>query len=93
VLQAKPGDWRVSNAEGNVWSVAPEVYGTTYEHISGNRWRRIGEVNARPAVEGEVVESLEGPERARAGDWVMEGPVGERWVTSAEHFSTNYSRL
>jgi hypothetical protein len=92
VLQAKPGDWRVSNAEGDIWSVAPDAFQRTYEHIGGTRWRRIGEVKARPAVEGEVVESLEGPERARAGDWVMEGPAGERWVTSAEHFSANYSR-
>jgi hypothetical protein len=93
VLHAKPGDWRVSNADGDVWSVAPEIFETTYEQIAANRWRRIGEINARPAVEGEVVESLEGPERARAGDWVMEGPAGERWVTSAAHFQANYSRL
>jgi hypothetical protein len=93
VLQAKRGDWRVSNAEGDVWSVARDVFEQTYEHVAGTRWRRIGEVKARPAVEGEVVESLEGSERARAGDWVMEGPAGERWVTSAAHFSAYYSRV
>jgi hypothetical protein len=93
VLQAKPGNWRVSNAAGDVWSVAAEVFHTTHRHIAGNRWRRIGEVKARPAIEGEVVESLEGHECARAGDWVMEGPAGERWVTSAAYFSAHYSRI
>ena len=93
VLRAKAGDWRVSNDTGDLWSVAPEVFATTYEHVSGDRYRRVGLVNARPAVEGEVVESPEGTERARAGDWVMEGAAGERWVTSADYFATNYSRI
>jgi hypothetical protein len=93
VLHAKAGDWRITNDAGAVWSVAPEVFAKTYERISGDRWRRVGMVKARPAVDGEVVQSLEGTERARAGDWVMEGATGERWVTTAAHFAANYSRL
>lgn len=36
--------------------------------------------------------SLEGPETAGNGDWVIKGAAGEQWLTSAEHFAENYAR-
>ena len=58
----------------------------------GDRWRRTGSVKARPAVEGELVDSLEGQQTAHAGDWVIKGAKGEQWVTSGDHFAANYER-
>ena len=39
---------------------------------------------------GELVVSLEGPETAGEGDWVIKGAAGEQWLTSAEHFAESY---
>lgn len=90
-LRGRAGDWRVSGADGIVWSVTPTIFAETYAPAEGNRWRRTGEASARPAVEGEVIESLEGPETAHLGEWVIRGAAGELWVTSAEHFAQSYA--
>jgi hypothetical protein len=58
--------------------------------VAGDRWRRTGKVFAQPAVPGELVVSLEGPETAVEGDWVIKGAAGEQWITSAEHFAGGY---
>ena len=92
-MRAGAGDWRITNSDGKSWSVAPDIFAATYEHLGGDRWRRTGQAKARPAVAGESVESLEGRQTAKAGDWVIEGPKGEQWVTSAAHFAANYERL
>ena len=91
-LQARAGDYQVSNGTGEAWSVEPEIFAQSYEHIEGDRCRRTGEVSAQPAVPGELVITLEGPATAVAGDWVIKGAAGEQWITSAEHFAANYKR-
>jgi hypothetical protein len=65
-------------------------FASTYSHIAGDRWRRTGGALARPAVVGEEINSLEGPQTASAGDWVIRGPKGEEWVTRADHFAYSY---
>ena len=91
-MQARAGDWQVTDDSGRSWSVAADVFESTYGHLRGDRWRRTGRVRARPAVPGEVVVSLEGEQTARDGDWVVEGARGEQWLTSASHFAANYRR-
>lgn len=91
-LQAQVGDYRVSNGSGDAWSVEPEIFLATHEHVAGDRWRRTGQVWAQPAVPGELVISLEGAETAEIGDWVMKGTAGEQWLTSAAHFGASYER-
>ena len=92
-LQARAGDYQVRNGTGEAWSVDPEIFTRSYEHVAGDRWRRTGEVFAQPAVPGELVVSMEGPETAGEGDWVIKGAAGEQWLTSAEHFAENYERV
>ncbi len=92
-LQARAGDYRVSNGQGGDWSVVAAIFAATYTHIEGDRWRRTGEVQAQPAVAGELVVSLEGPATAAEGDWVIRGAAGEQWLTSAEHFTASYERV
>jgi hypothetical protein len=91
-LNAAAGDWRVREGEAE-WSVADSIFGQTYEQVAGDRWRRIGEVDGRPAVAGEIVRSLEGAQTARAGDWVLRGGAGEEWIVSAEHLAAHYQPL
>jgi hypothetical protein len=89
-MHAWPGDYRVSNGNGETWSVKRAIFRQSHEHLGGDRWRRVGEVFAQPATLGEFVISLEGPVTAAAGDWIVQGKAGEQWVTSAQHFAQNY---
>jgi hypothetical protein len=91
VLHARAGDVRVTSDEGDTWSVDPEIFAKTYERVEGNRWRRVGTVEAQPAEYGELVLSLEGPQTAQAGDWIVRGSGGELWTMSTEHFQRNYT--
>ena len=91
-MEGRAGDWQVTDDHGKSWSVEPEIFTRTYAHLGGNRWRRTGSVMARPAVEGELVDSLEGRQTAHGGDWVIRGAKGEQWVTSGDHFAANYER-
>jgi hypothetical protein len=89
-MQGAVGDWRVTDDSGQSWSVAPEIFASTYEHVAGDRWRRTGRAWARRAVPGEVITSLEGRQTAAEGDWVIRGSQGEEWVTTSEHFAASY---
>jgi hypothetical protein len=89
-MQGIAGDWRVTDDSGRSWSVAPEIFASTYEHVADDRWRRTGRAWARRAVPGEVIKSLEGTQSAAEGDWVIRGSRGEEWVTTSEHFAASY---
>ena len=51
---------------------------------------RTGRAWARSAIPGEVINSLEGPQTASEGDWVIRGPKGEEWATTGDHFAASY---
>ena len=91
-MEGRAGDWLVTDDHGKSWSVTPEIFVRTYAQLNGDRWRRTGTVEARPAVEGELIDSLEGRQTAHTGDWVIKGSKGEQWVTSGDHFAANYER-
>lgn len=88
-MQAQVGDWRVRDGE-RVWSVRAPEFEATYEPTAEGRWRRRGVVRATQARSVTTVETLEGPARAEQGDWIVEGPGGERWVVPARHFPEAY---
>lgn len=90
-LTAAAGDWEVRETErGPSWSVRDDVFRATYAPAPDGRWARTGTVRARPATPGEVVETLEGPVTAGAGDWLVEGPDGNRWPVATAVFAANY---
>lgn len=93
-LRGEAGDWAVRESEGDEpWSVRDDIFRASYEHIDGDRWRRRGTVDARPARDAETVHTLEGPVTARAGDWVVRGDAGEQWPVRAEEFAKRYAPL
>lgn len=89
-IHAARGDWLVSDGPDHSWSVRHEVFETSYEHLGGDRWRARGVALARKAEPGELIETLDGPETALEGDWIVMGDGGEQWPTSAERFGTRY---
>lgn len=92
-MQANAGDWSVSDSHGHEWSVADAFFDATYEKTTDDRYRRLGTVRARPAVAGEVVQTLEGDAEARAGEWVVEGSAGEQWPVPGDQFRERYEQL
>jgi hypothetical protein len=89
LLRAEEGDWRVSDGD-QVWSVVPQVFVRTYEHVRGDRWRRVGEVSGRPATRGEIITSLEGAQTAADDEWVLRGEGGEQWLVTSSHLASHY---
>src|SRR5581483_11879097 len=89
-MHANAGDWAVEGSDGRIRSVADDVFRATHTHESGRRWRRSGIVDARPARQGEVIQTLEGPAKASAGDWVVRGTKGEMWPVPGAEFATGY---
>jgi hypothetical protein len=92
-MSARPGDWEVKDPDGTIWSVRDDAFRASYEHVDGDRWRRSGVIRARPAVNGETVNSLEGPTVAAVGDWVVRGTLGEQWVVPADKFVHRYEAV
>jgi hypothetical protein len=89
-MRARAGDWEVSDGDGSSWSVRDKIFRSGYEHIDGNRWRRTGYYRARPARDGEMIDTLEGPSVATGLTWVVEGTHGERWVVAPDVFAREY---
>jgi RyR domain len=89
-MRAEVGGWRITDDAGRSWSVASDIFASTYEHVEGDRWRRAGHALARPALGGEVINSLEGWQTAAEGDGVIKGPRGEEWLASSDHFAASY---
>jgi hypothetical protein len=91
-LHAQAGDWELRDADGDDrWSVRDDIFRASYEHLDGERWQSRGSVRARPAHDGEVVDTLEGPVTAPAGGWVVWGEAGDRWAVPADEFARRYA--
>lgn len=89
-MHAGAGDWEVRGAGDETWSVRDDIFRSSHEQLDGTRWRRTGLVHARKARAGEVVETLEGPLTAQAGDWIVRGSAGESWPVRPGTFSQQY---
>lgn len=94
VMNAAAGDWLVTDPEtGREWSADPGAFAASHELLEGNRFRRTGTVQARPAHLGERVETLEGPAVAQPGEWLVEGELQERWLVPGPRFTEAYEAL
>ncbi|MXP20204.1 hypothetical protein GIY30_02310 [Gordonia sp. HNM0687] len=92
-LQARAGDWRITDTDGNQRSVAAELFPRSYEFVAPGRYRRVGMFRARQVSAPETLVTLEGPARAHEGDWVVEGASGEHWPVPADQFSKTYEEI
>ncbi|MGI9124674.1 MAG: RyR domain-containing protein, partial [Mycobacterium sp.] len=89
-MQAAAGDWAIQGPDGNTWSVRDDIFRSTHERLDGTHWHRSGVVQARKANPGEVVDTLEGPLTAQAGDWIVRGAAGELWPVRPDVFHHQY---
>jgi RyR domain len=89
-MRAAAGDWAVQQ-DGKAWSVRDDIFRETYEPAGDGLWRRKGRVQARPALPGEAVNTLEGIATAAEGDWVVRGSHGQQWPVPGDEFARNYA--
>lgn len=89
-LHSDPGDWWVVGPDGSGRGVDVAEFPRLYEHLSADRYRRVGVVVARQATADEVVVSFEGPMTARAGMWIVTAPPGNSWAVPDAEFRSGY---
>jgi TrkA-N domain len=90
VMQAAPGDWRIQDGQGNVRTVRDAQFRATHTRQGAGRWARTGQVRAWQVSEPTTVRTLEGRVTAAAGDWIVQGPGGERWPVPAALFDCGH---
>jgi hypothetical protein len=89
-LLGDAGDWRVVDDAGTVRTVTDVEFRSSHSQLDDGRWERIGVFRAWPARETVVIRTKEGSATARPGDWVVEGPGGERWPVRDGQFRRSY---
>jgi hypothetical protein len=81
----------VTDAKGSTRSVSAVSFPATHEHVAGDRYRRVGVVEARRAVAGELVVSPEGSAIAGPHQWLLRNPQSaEEWLVPDAHFRATY---
>lgn len=93
-MNAGAGDWRLWDPRRpeDSWSITEAALESSYRRVETGVFERTGLAEARPATDGEVVQSTEGPGRARAGDWVVR-LRGAVWVVPGDSFPDRYAAV
>jgi hypothetical protein len=89
-LLGDAGDWRVTDGEGNLRTIADSEFRSSHAQLDDGRWRRVGTFRAWQVREAVVIRTKEGNATAGPDDWVVEGPRGERWPVSDQRFAESY---
>jgi hypothetical protein len=89
-LLGDAGDWHVVDGAGIVRTVTDSEFRSSHARLGNGRWQRVGVFRAWQVAEAVVVRTKEGSATARAGDWVVEGPGGERWPVTDRQFGESY---
>jgi hypothetical protein len=89
-LRGDAGDWHVIDGRGTARTVSDAEFRSSHTRLDDGRWQRVGVFRAWQVREEVVLRTKEGSATARPGDWVVEGPAGERWPVSDGQFRRSY---
>jgi hypothetical protein len=89
-LLGDAGDWHVVDGSGTARTVTDSEFRSSHSRLDDGRWQRVGVFRAWQTAEAVVLRTKEGSATARPGDWVVEGPGGERWPVSDGQFRRSY---
>jgi len=87
------GDWRVTDDLGQMRTVTDPEFRASHEPVGDGQWRRVGTFRAWQVSERVMIRTKEGDSAANPGDWVVEGPAGERWPVTNTQFWMTYRRV
>jgi len=95
----KAGDALLTGAKGEEWPVEAARFGTTYRPVAPTQSGQSGLYEKLPMIvrahQAQSAQRLQlsnerGSLRARAGDWIIQAPDGDRWVVADEVFHETY---
>lgn len=95
-LQARGGaDYIVRYDPNDIAVVRGDIFEAAYEPLGGGLYRKRGDVVLRYFTLDHacMIDTLEGPQTAEAGDWIVEGTQGELWPVPAERARAKYDPL
>jgi hypothetical protein len=92
-LHGNAGDWRVVDNSGDERTVRDLEFRESHEPLGDGVWRRTGTFRAWQIRESLVLRTMEGRAVARPGDWVVEGPRGQRWPVTDDQFRRSYTQM
>jgi hypothetical protein len=93
VLLARGGkDYILAHGPGDHSVVRRDIFEAMYEPLGGGLFRKRTDVILRYFTLNRrvVVQTLEGPQAARPGDWIMQGVKGELWPVSSDKAREKY---
>lgn len=93
MLRARGGqDYVLAHGPGEHSVIRKDIFETMYEPLGGGLYRKRTDVILRyfTLKRRVVVQTLEGPQPARPGDWIMQGVKGELWPVSPEKAREKY---
>lgn len=96
VLAARAGqDVVVDQRNGEKAVVRRDIFDRTYEPAGGGLYRKREDVVLRyfTLKKPVMVETMEGRQRAEAGDWIIEGVAGELWPVARDKALEKYEPL
>ncbi|PZO55400.1 MAG: hypothetical protein DCF16_03050 [Alphaproteobacteria bacterium] len=92
-LKARGGeDYIISYGPQDHAVIRKDVFEATYEPVGEDLYRKRTDVVFRyfTLPYACTVKTLEGPQQAKPGDWIMQGVEGELWPIPAEKAETKY---
>lgn len=92
-LRARGGkDYILAHGPGEHSVVRRDIFEAMYEPLGGGLFRMRTDVILRyfTLKRRVVVQTLEGPQAANPGDWIMQGVKGELWPVSPEKAREKY---
>ena len=89
-LLGQPGDWLVTDAAGRARTITDASFRATHLPLADDRWQRTSEVDARPVVPGERIETQEGPTTAGTAGWVVRDAHDNHWIVPEATFQAGY---
>ncbi|MGE3931344.1 MAG: hypothetical protein AB7G05_14375 [Hyphomonadaceae bacterium] len=91
-MEAHPGDMVVEHRNGDKSVVRPDIFAQTYDALGGGLYRKRDDIVLRyfTLAEPALIETLEGPQPADPGDWIMQGVNGELWPVEREQARHKY---
>lgn len=93
VLRAKAGeDYVLAHGPGDHSIVRRDIFEIMYQPLGGGLYRKRTDIKYRyfTLKRRVVVQTLEGPQAAKPGDWIMQGVKGELWPVSPEKAREKY---
>lgn len=93
MLRARGGkDYILAHGPGEHSVIRRDIFETMYEPLGGGLFRKRTDLIFRyfTLKRRVVVQTLEGPQPAQPGDWIMQGVKGELWPVSPEKAREKY---